>query len=286
MSDRDAGEPVPQPSLIPRELQLRLISGAVVGALALLAIWIGPLVFGALVMVIAAVMAWEWGRIVRGDGFDIVGLVHIASTLAAGVLAMLGMAGLAIAAVMVGALTALALLFASGPSQLSSVGVVYTGLPLIALIWLRSDGAQGFWAVLFILVTVVITDTAAYATGRTIGGPKLWPAVSPGKTWSGLAGGVTASGIGGALFALLSGTGWWPWLAFLGVVLAVVAQGGDLAESALKRHFNLKDASDLIPGHGGFMDRMDGVVTAAVAAALIGLAVDAYAPARAVLYGS
>ena len=122
--------------------------------------------------------------------------------------------------------------------------------------------------------------------GRSIGGPKLWPEVSPNKTWSGLIGGVLAAAITGVLFAKISGTGSASWLASLGFIMGLVAQGGDLAESALKRHFNLKDASHLIPGHGGFMDRMDGVVTASIAAALIAFAIDAYAPARALLYGS
>jgi phosphatidate cytidylyltransferase len=140
--------------------------------------------------------------------------------------------------------------------------------------------------VLFILLAVAATDTAAYFTGRTIGGPKLWPAVSPNKTWSGLAGGVTAAALTGVVFPYVSGSGWSSWLAGLGLFLGLVAQGGDLAESALKRHFGLKDASNLIPGHGGFMDRMDGIVTASVAAALIALASEAYAPARALLYGS
>ena len=99
-------------------------------------------------------------------------------------------------------------------------------------------------------------------------------------------GGVTAAALTGALFAALSKSETVVWLAILGALLAVVAQGGDLAESALKRHFGLKDASDLIPGHGGFMDRMDGLVTASIAAALLALAIDAYAPARAVLHGS
>ncbi len=133
---------------------------------------------------------------------------------------------------------------------------------------------------------MIVTDIAAYTSGRTIGGPKLWPSVSPNKTWSGLIGGVAAAALAGALFSWALGTGSPRWLAILGFVLGVVAQGGDLAESALKRHFGIKDSSDLIPGHGGVMDRMDGIVTASVAAAVIAFAIDAYAPARALLYGS
>ena len=164
--------------------------------------------------------------------------------------------------------------------------MIYTGLPVGALGWLRGDEPLGFLAVVFVLVTVAVTDTAAYFAGRQIGGAKLWPSVSPNKTWAGLIGGVSGAALAAALFPVVTGSGASLWLAPLGLVLGLVAQAGDLGESALKRHFNLKDASDLIPGHGGFMDRMDGIVTASIAAAAIALAIDAYAPARALLYGS
>jgi phosphatidate cytidylyltransferase len=179
-----------------------------------------------------------------------------------------------------------ALAIGTGRAQLSGIGVLYSALPVVALGWLRGDEPLGFLATIFVLLSVVVTDVAAYAAGRTIGGPKLWPKVSPNKTWSGLIGAVVAASIAGALFSWLSGTGSAQWLASLGGVLAIIAQGGDLAESALKRHFGVKDSGDLIPGHGGVMDRMDGIVTASIAAALIAFAIDAYAPARALLYGS
>lgn len=274
------------PPWMSRELQQRVVSGAAIAVFGLAVLVWGPVPFAILLAVIAAAMSWEWSRIVRGDGSDAVAAVHIATAVTAAGLAAFGMAGLALAAVSVGAITVAALAAGSGRVVLSGAGVFYTGLPVIALEWLRGDGSLGLPAVLFILLAVVATDTAAYFTGRTFGGPKLWPAVSPNKTWSGLAGGVTAAALTGAVFPYLSGSGWSSWLAGLGFVLGLVAQGGDLAESALKRHFGLKDASDLIPGHGGFMDRMDGIVTASIAAALIALVSEAYAPARALLYGS
>lgn len=268
-----------------RELQQRILSGVAVAALALLMVYWGRIPFAILVLLAGAAMSWEWGGIVRGDGFDTAGWLHIASMAAAAVLANLGMAGLGLAAVVVGAITVGAILFGGGRAQLSSLGVLYTGLPLVALGWLRGDERLGFLAVLFILLTVAVTDTAAYVSGRLLGGPRLWPAISPKKTWAGLAGGVMAAAASGALFAKASGSGSVAWLAAFGVILALIAQGGDLAESALKRRFGLKDASNLIPGHGGVMDRMDGIVTASVAAALLALTIDAYAPARAILYG-
>ena len=271
--------------MITRELQLRLVSGAVVGAIAFAVLYWGAGPFTILLGAIAAAMSWEWGRIVRGGDADTITGLHIGTAVVAAGLAAFGMAGLAIAVVAIGAITASALAVGQANAALTGAGVLYTGLPVIALAWLRSDDSFGFLAVLFVLIVVVVTDTAAYAAGRSLGGPKLWPAVSPNKTWAGLVGGVSAAAIAGALFPYITGSGASQWLAALGLLLGLVAQAGDLAESALKRHFGRKDASDLIPGHGGFMDRMDGIVTASVAAALIAFAVEAYQPARALLYG-
>ncbi len=268
------------------ELRQRIVSGVAVAAVSLAMIYVHPLAFAVLAFVLAALMSWEWGRIVRGGGLDTATVIHIAAVLVAAVLTASGMAGLGVAAAVIGAITVGSLLIGSGTAPLSFAGVLYTALPVVALCWLRGDAPLGFLAALFVLLTVVVTDTAAYAAGRSLGGPKLWPAISPKKTWSGLVGGVSAAALLGALFSVVTDSGSPVWLAILGLVLGLVAQGGDLAESALKREFNLKDTSDLIPGHGGVMDRMDGVVTASIAAALLAFAIDAYAPARALLYGS
>ncbi len=273
-------------AMMPAELQLRIVSGAAVAAIALAMVYWGSKPFAVLVFLVAAVMSWEWGRIVRPDGPDTAMGLHILFVLVAALLTGWGMAGLGLAAVVTGAIALAALVFGSGRSQLSAAGVLYTGLPVVSLGWLRSDESLGFLAVFFVLFVVAVTDTAAYAAGRQIGGRKLWPQVSPNKTWAGLIGGVAAAAVAGGLFPALTGSGASLWLAALGLLLGLIAQGGDLAESALKRHFDVKDSSDLIPGHGGFMDRMDGVVTASIAAALIAFAIDAYAPARALLYGS
>lgn len=287
MTDPQTETPVPLKSaLVSKELQLRIASGVVAAAVAILMVYWGPKPFAVLTFVIAAAMSWEWAKIVRGAGFDTITIVHIVAVLAAALLTGWGMAAMGVAAIAIGSIALAALLFGSGLSQLAAAGVAYTGLPVVALGWLREDQPLGLLAVALVLSVVVMTDTAAYFSGRLIGGPKLWPAVSPKKTWAGLIGGVTAAALTGVLFPYVTGSGASAWLGFLGLILGLVAQAGDLAESALKRHYGLKDASDLIPGHGGFMDRMDGVVTASVFAALVALAIDAYAPARAVLYGS
>jgi phosphatidate cytidylyltransferase len=177
------------------------------------------------------------------------------------------------------------LVFGRG-ARLSALGVFYVGLPAIALLWLRQDEPYGFAAVLLIFAIVWSSDIAAFAAGRAIGGPKLWPRISPNKTWSGLIGGVTAGALAAVLVGQAVGDAAPLRLGLVGLGLSLVAQMGDLAESALKRLFGRKDASDLIPGHGGFMDRMDSIVAVAVAAAVLALAVNAHAPARALLFGT
>lgn len=271
---------------VPAELRLRIASGAAVGVVAFAMLYWSPAAFAVLTFFVAAAMSWEWSRIVRGAMPDSGLVVQILTVLGAAVLTARDMAGMAIVAAIVGAVAVAALTTGTGRSRLSGAGVLYTALPVVALGWLRSDEPLGYLATLFVILSVVVTDVAAYVSGRTIGGARLWPEVSPNKTWAGLIGGILTAAVAGALFSFLSGTGGGAWLASLGLALGLVAQWGDLAESALKRHFGLKDSSDLIPGHGGVMDRMDGLVTASVVAALIGFSIDPFAPARALLYGS
>ena len=265
-------------------LKLRLVSGAVLAAIAFGLAYAGPLPFAILVLVCALVISWEWGRLVRSATFDLGFFVHAAAVTAAIVLAAGGYAALAVAVLATAAVTVVPLYFGRG-ARLSALGVFYVGLPAVALLWLRSDEPYGFLAVLLIFAIVWTSDTAAFAAGRAIGGPKLWPKVSPKKTWAGLIGALLAGGLAAAAFGLLAGDLSPIRLLLVGAALSFLAQAGDLAESALKRAFGLKDASDLIPGHGGFMDRMDSIIATAVAAALYALAVDPHAPARALLFG-
>lgn len=163
-------------------------------------------------------------------------------------------------------------------------GVIYAGAMLAATLLLRADAGLGFIAMVFVFAVVWGSDIMAYFVGRAVGGPKLMPSVSPGKTWSGAIGGTAASVIFGILVAKLGGLGNLGAIALIGLILSVVSQAGDLIESALKRHFHVKDSSGLLPGHGGLMDRLDGYLTAVIAAALIGLARGGFdAPARGLL---
>jgi len=284
MPDNAAASGAGTVPLISSNLKLRLVSGIAFAALAFALTYAGPIPFAVLVLVCAMVISWEWGRLVRGLAFDLGFFVHAGAVAAGIVLAAAGYAALGLAALVIAAIILVPLYMGRG-ARLSALGVFYVGLPAIALLWMRGDEPYGFTAVLFIFAVVWGSDTAAYAAGRTIGGPKLWPRVSPNKTWAGFIGALAAGAASGAIFAALVTDADAVRLILLGTGLAAVAQGGDLAESALKRLFHLKDASDLIPGHGGFMDRMDSLVAAATAAALLALLIDAHAPARALLLG-
>jgi phosphatidate cytidylyltransferase len=165
----------------------------------------------------------------------------------------------------------------------TAAGVYYAGFPAIALIAIRQDPAYGFHAILYIFLVVWSADTGAFFIGQLAGGPKLAPSISPNKTWSGLIGGAAAAAIAGTMFGLWLGQTSVPMLAGLSVALAIISQGGDLGESFIKRAFGVKHSSGLIPGHGGVLDRLDGLVFAAIGAGLVAVAEDPLNPGRALL---
>ena len=145
----------------------------------------GAIPFAVLVVAVTVLLSWEWGRLVHGRGAGIVIAVHVGAAGVAAVLAAVGFVGLGLLALPIGAI--LAMLLSLGPNSLfSALGVFYAGLPAVALIWLRSDADLGLVAVAFLICIVIASDTAGFLAGRLLGGPKLWPRVSPNKTWSGL----------------------------------------------------------------------------------------------------
>lgn len=261
-------------------------SALVLVAVALGLTYASPHAFAALITVFIAAMAWEWGRLVRGNGFDAVFWGQLAATAIAVWTTVSGCPSCALIIVIAGA-AAVFLIHAlnerARDAWWSAAGVHYAGVPAIALIWLRGDVAYGWLAILYIFAIVWTADTAAYVFGRMIGGPKLAPRVSPKKTWSGFLGGTLSAALVGAVFALWMGETSVIKLALLSFALAVVSQAGDLGESAMKRAFGAKDASGLIPGHGGVLDRIDGLIFVACAAALAAWAIDPAQPARALL---
>lgn len=151
----------------------------------------------------------------------------------------------------------------------TAAGLLVIGGPLVAMLWLRGQPAIGLNLVLFLFLVTWANDIAAYFAGKLIGGPKLAPSISPKKTWSGALGGLAAGVATGYAFALVSNSGAPVLMAVVAALLAVVGQIGDLVKSTLKRRSGVKDSGHSIPGHGGVLDRVDGLLAATVALALI-----------------
>ena len=264
------------------EVAIRLASAIVLAALAIGATLFSPWAFLILVMVGGGIIAWEWGRLTRGNGFDGTALLAAVSVAAIAVLVSLGRPDYALFILAAAAVTIGFTAFQSGGAFWSLAGLTYAALPAAALVWLRGDPSLGAIAVLYLFAVAWTTDTASYAGGRLIGGSKLAPRISPNKTWSGfIVGALTPALVGYAFAEALKETSAVK-LSLVSVVLALACQMGDLIESAVKRRFGAKDASQLIPGHGGLLDRIDGLLLAAIVAAVIALR-DPASPGRGLL---
>ena len=244
----------------------RVLSSLVMAAGVLAAVLADGWLFVVLVLAAIVVMAHEWSRLIapmrsprRLLTLLVAGLPGLAVLALAAGFSALALAMLAVAPI-VGASTALRM--AELPPGRVAAGTLYVGIPALALVWLRTQAPAGSMHLLWLLLVVWATDIFAYLVGRTLGGPKLAPRISPGKTWSGLCGGVVGAGLTGGVAAMALGAGF-GLAAMVGALLALVGQGGDLFESALKRQAGVKDSGHLIPGHGGLLDRIDGLVFAA-----------------------
>ncbi len=253
------------------DLAPRLLSGVVMAALALGTLWRGGELFVWFWAIAAIIVGWEWQSLVDAPARWPRVLATGIAVAAAAFFARRFSPDLSMLVLLAGA-GVVAWLGGEKRRLWCGFGVIYAGALATAVIGLRLS-LDGLEAVLWLFAIVWGTDIMAYFGGRTLGGPKLWPRVSPSKTWSGFLVGVTCGSLAGlvALFArdALVGGAWMGVLA-LGFVTAILSQGGDLFESSMKRHFGVKDSSHLIPGHGGFMDRLDGFIAAAVFAALVG----------------
>jgi phosphatidate cytidylyltransferase len=252
------------------DLALRFVSALALAPLALGAAYLGGWPFVLFWLLAATAVLWEWNTLAAPSSVRPVLAVGVGPLLLAAVLAGIGRTTTPILLILIGAVGAAA--FAPVDRRgWTAGGVIYAGALLLAPIFLRREPEFGFLAIVYLFAIVWTTDTAAYFVGRALGGPKLWPQISPKKTWSGAIGGtVAATALAAALINGATSAPFLP-LVVVGVVLSAVSQAGDLLESAVKRHFGAKDASQLIPGHGGVMDRLDGFLTAAASAALIGI---------------
>ena len=250
-----------------RNLLMRVLAALVLAPVAIALAYAGGLPWAALVTLAAIGLYVEWLMIVSlardmrvtipGVGaLAISGLCLAVARLDAALLAL----GIGLVAVV---------LLSPQRRNWSAAGLLYAGSAEVASILVRHDAVHGFSALILVLLVVWVTDIGGYFVGRGLGGPKLWPRVSPKKTWAGAVGGFAASLAVGAGFAAANFGKMVP-LLVLAAFLSVISQLGDLFESAVKRRFGVKDSSQIIPGHGGLLDRLDGFVAAIVAAAILG----------------
>jgi phosphatidate cytidylyltransferase len=252
------------------ELALRVGSALVLVPLAIGTAYLGGWPFAMFWGLAAMGVLWEWTSLVARSDHRTVLMTGGASLALAVTLVATGHLLAAVIVLAISALGVASLAPAKWRPWIAA-GVPYAGALGVAPIFLRSDSADGFLAVIFLFAVVWTTDIVAYFTGSAVGGPKLMPQVSPKKTWSGAVGGTLAAVLVAFAFAKVTAlTGLFA-VAMLALILSICAQVGDLFESFLKRRFGAKDSGHLIPGHGGLMDRLDGFVTAGVVAALIGL---------------
>ena len=274
-------------------LMLRVASAAVLAPVTLAITYAGGWIFLALCTIAAGGILWEWASLVSHRADARILAPGWAALLAGMALIGCHLPNAAWAAIGGGALAAglIVAAWSRGDGEAASAswgsaswglafwraaswaagGIIYAGALLLAPALLRGDPDWGLTALLFLFANVWITDIFAYFCGRAIGGPLLWPKVSPKKTWSGAVGGLVGGVAASVAVAYASGIGRLGIVGVMALVLSVLAQAGDLFESAVKRRFGAKDASHLIPGHGGLMDRLDGFLVAALAALLIGM---------------
>jgi len=254
------------------DLRTRVASAAILAPAALFCIWWGGSPYDGMVILGAAGLAWEWSAMCGTPAGRRPGVFAAATIVMGTIAAAFGQMETAFIVFAGGAATTAVLARRSRHRWSLTAGIPYAGIGAVALLWLRADAAVGLINLLFLLLLVWASDIGAYATGRLLGGPKLAPRISPAKTWSGAAGGLMAAVAAGLLVAHFSHHLPQAWRAgVIAAILGIVAQGGDLFESLIKRQFGVKDSGNLIPGHGGLLDRVDALLIAAPVAALLAL---------------
>ena len=257
------------------DLRIRVVSAFGVGLIALACIWFGGLWIAVLAALAGGVMMAEWRTITAAHVDDEPvrsGAIYIFAV-GWGPL-VIQVRGVELALFGLVAMTLYGLVQDIRRGQRAQglwaeLGALYIGGAAIAVVELRAVDPYGFLSILWAGLVVIAADVGGYFAGKTIGGPKLWPAISPKKTWSGMLGGLALAFLVGGLFSWATTGTYFVQVCAVSVVAAVLSQGGDLAESALKRFFDVKDSGAIMPGHGGLLDRLDGHIAAILVAAVV-----------------
>lgn len=253
-----------------RNLWLRVASAAVLAPIAIAAAWFGDWPFTLFWTLAAIAVWWEWIGLVEPTGRHVLLATGACALVLQAILFETDHLSIALMIVALGVLAGIVTSGKQAPAVAG--GIVYSSALLLAAAIIRIDAKFGFAAVVFLYAVVWGSDIGGFFAGRVFGGPKLAPAISPKKTWSGAIGGTIVAVAAALAIAALFSIGKPAIIAVMALLLSIVSQCGDLFESWLKRRFDVKDASGLIPGHGGAMDRLDGFIFAVVAAAIIGVA--------------
>jgi len=265
-----------------KNFRLRAISAIVLAPSVMLVVWIGGWLFLALLAAAVALLAVEWGRMSAPRSPFRAALGISAAVLAALFIADFGHIRTAWLVLAVGAVLAAVFARARGGGERpadEAFGVLYLGAPALALFWLRGTDGGADW-VMVLLVVAWSADIAAFVVGSALKGPKLWPRFSPNKTWSGFVAGLVAALMAAVVATALLGedAATVGWAAAVGLVTGLATMAGDLWESMLKRRFGVKDSGQLIPGHGGLLDRVDGLMFAVMALSAVRLIAQAVGP--------
>jgi phosphatidate cytidylyltransferase len=248
----------------------RVLSALFLAPIVLGIVYLGGLYFVCFAVLVMGIMTGEWRQLCNSGKIDGVGYIAVGIVIAAIITSFWLAVPWAATVLMAGVI--LVCLLSRRHIGISNIwivaGIVSVGCSGIALVWLREAGQNGFLFVVWLMLTVWMTDICALFTGRYFGGPKLAPSISPNKTWSGLAGGMLGAALWSSIWSSWTDIGSIFVLAIIGGGTAVLAQLGDLGVSVVKRRFGAKDTGNLIPGHGGLLDRMDGFLGAAPIVAL------------------
>ncbi len=251
------------------DLRPRLLSALVLIIATATALYVGSYFFAAVVGAVFAGAYREWETMVTRTRLQPVGMVLIAlvalSSIAFPLFGILG------SVLVMAAACGVAIAFGGEGVWWRCAGIVFFGLVVVAALAMRGDAPIGILAGVYLGTVVWMTDSAAFFAGRQIGGEKLAPDISPSKTWSGALGGLVLGSVSGLLvWVIFTDSPWWIGLAF-SIVISLLGQIGDLTESAIKRHFRVKDSGDIIPGHGGLMDRLDSLTFGVLFVLVVGV---------------
>lgn len=268
-SGDQAPEPAPSGRRRWADVGPRVASALVLVVVTITALYVGSYLFAAIVGAVYGGAYREWETMVSRAPITPMGMALIGLVALSGLIyPLLGLLGSAL-------VIALACILATTMGRDNMlwriVGLILFGLLILAALVMRGDTINGVWAGLYLGTVVWMTDSAAFFTGRQIGGEKLAPDISPSKTWSGALGGLALGTVAGLIvWTFATDSPWWIGL-LLSAAISILGQSGDLAESAIKRHFRIKDSGDIIPGHGGLMDRLDSLTFGLFLVVVVGL---------------